>query len=71
MAEIYGFLLNYVTISILTLLCSNDLKNIRLRIIFRLMLIEAAPAYFSVQPASGLALVSAISGFLETIQIFI
>ncbi len=70
MPEILHFFLACMVIFSLALLFSSDRKNIRPQIIIRLMLIEAALAYFSLQASSGSALISVISGFFETLLKF-
>ncbi|WP_313655811.1 nucleoside transporter C-terminal domain-containing protein [Pantoea sp.] len=67
MAAILHFLLALVVIFALALLVSHDRKQIRLRFIIQLIVVEAALGWFFLHAASGLALVGAFAGFFETL----
>ncbi|MGK3143732.1 NupC/NupG family nucleoside CNT transporter [Pantoea sp. C2G6] len=67
MAAILHFLLALAVIFTLALLVSHDRKQIRLRFIVQLMVVEAALGWFFLHSASGLALVGSVGGFFETL----
>ena len=67
MAAILHFLLALVVIFALALLVSHDRKQIRLRFIIQLIVVEAALGWFFLHSAGGLALVSSFAGFFETL----
>lgn len=70
MPDILHFILALVVIFCLALLFSNDRKKIRPRVILQLIVIEAALAYFFLHATSGLSVVTAVSGFFETLLKF-
>lgn len=70
MPDVLHFLLALVVIFCLALLFSNDRKKIRPRVILQLVVIEAALAWFFLHASSGLTLVTAVSGFFETLLKF-
>lgn len=51
----------------LALLVSHDRKQIRLRFIVQLIVVEAALGWFFLHSAGGLALVGSFAGFFETL----
>lgn len=67
MAAILHFLLALVVIFALALLVSHDRKQIRLRFIIQLIVVEAALGWFFLHSAGGLALVGSFAGFFETL----
>ncbi len=67
MAAILHFLLALGVIFALALLVSHDRKQIRLRFIIQLIVVEAALGWFFLHSASGLALVGSVAGFFETL----
>ncbi|WP_313677408.1 NupC/NupG family nucleoside CNT transporter [Pantoea vagans] len=67
MAAILHFLLALVVIFALALLVSHDRKQIRLRFIVQLIVVEAALGWFFLHSAGGLALVGSFAGFFETL----
>ena len=67
MAAILHFLLALVVIFALALLVSHDRKQIRLRFIIQLIVVEAALGWFFLHSAGGLALVCSFAGFFETL----
>lgn len=70
MPDVIHFLLALVVIFCLALLFSNDRKKIRPRVILQLVVIEAALAWFFLHASSGLSVVTAFSGFFETLLKF-
>jgi CNT family concentrative nucleoside transporter len=70
MPDVLHFLLALVVIFCLALLFSNDRKKIRPRVILQLVVIEAGLAWFFLHASSGLTLVTAVSGFFETLLKF-
>lgn len=70
MPDVLHFLLALVVIFCLALLFSNDRKKIRPRVILQLVVIEAVLAWFFLHASSGLTLVTAVSGFFETLLKF-
>ncbi|MBP2195708.1 NupC/NupG family nucleoside CNT transporter [Pantoea cypripedii] len=70
MTAILHFLLALVVIFALALLVSHDRKQIRPRFIIQLLLVEAALGWFFLHSASGLAVVSSVGGFFETLLTF-
>ncbi|WP_288476308.1 nucleoside transporter C-terminal domain-containing protein [uncultured Pantoea sp.] len=70
MAAILHFLLALVVIFALALLVSHDRKQIRLRFIIQLIVVEAALGWFFLHSAGGLALVGSFAGFFETLLSF-
>ena len=67
MAAILHFLLALAVIFALALLVSHDRKQIRLRFIVQLIVVEAALGWFFLHSAGGLALVGSFAGFFETL----
>ena len=67
MAAILHFLLALVVIFALALLVSHDRKQIRLRFIVQLIVVEAALGWFFLHSTGGLALVGSFAGFFETL----
>jgi concentrative nucleoside transporter, CNT family len=70
MTAILHFLLALVVIFALALLVSHDRKQIRPRFIIQLLLVEAALGWFFLHSAGGLAVVSSVGGFFETLLTF-
>lgn len=70
MLQILHFLLALMTIAILALLVSRDRKNIRLRYIFQLLVLEIALAYFFLHSESGLGAIKYFAGLFETLMKF-
>lgn len=70
MPEILHFILAVAVIFLLALLFSHDRKKIRPRVILQLLVIEGALAWFFLHAASGLTLVTSISGFFTTLLKF-
>ena len=70
MPDVIHFFLALAVIFCLALLFSNDRKKIRPRVILQLVVIEAALAYFFLHATSGLTVVTAVSGFFETLLKF-
>ncbi|WP_147200379.1 nucleoside transporter C-terminal domain-containing protein [Pantoea sp. MBD-2R] len=70
MPEILHFILAVAAIFLLALLFSHDRKKIRPRVIFQLLVIEGALAWFFLHAASGLTLVAAVSDFFTTLLKF-
>ncbi len=67
MIAILHFLLALVVIFALALLVSHDRKHIRPRFIIQLLIVEAALGWFFLHSAGGQSVVSAVSGFFETL----
>ncbi|MDT0176477.1 NupC/NupG family nucleoside CNT transporter [Pantoea sp. RRHST58] len=70
MTSILHFLLALAVIFALALLVSHDRKQIRLRYIVQLIVVEAALGWFFLHAASGQAAVGAFSGFFEKLLTF-
>ena len=70
MTSILHFLLALAVIFALALLVSHDRKQIRLRYIVQLIVVEAALGWFFLHSASGQAAVGAFSGFFEKLLTF-
>lgn len=70
MLHILHFLLALIAISLLALLASHDRKNIKLRYIFQLLIIEIALAYFFLHSESGLGAIRYFSGLFESLMKF-
>ena len=70
MTSILHFLLALAVIFALALLVSHDRKQIRLRYIVQLIVVEAALGWFFLHSASGQGAVSAFSGFFEKLLTF-
>ncbi|NIF24094.1 NupC/NupG family nucleoside CNT transporter [Candidatus Pantoea multigeneris] len=67
MTALLHFLLALVVIFALALLVSHDRKLIRPRYIMQLLVVEALLGWFFLHSASGLAVVTSVSGFFETL----
>ncbi|WP_017348860.1 NupC/NupG family nucleoside CNT transporter [Pantoea sp. A4] len=67
MTALLHFLLALVVIFALALLVSHDRKLIRPRYIVQLLVVEALLGWFFLHSASGLAVVTSVSGFFETL----
>jgi CNT family concentrative nucleoside transporter len=61
------FVLALVVIFFMAFIFSNDRKKIRPRVILQLVVIEALLAWFFLHASSGLAVVTAVSGFFENL----
>nr|MBA2817733.1 Nucleoside-transport system protein NupC [Candidatus Pantoea persica] len=70
MIAILHFLLALAVIFALALLASHDRKQIRLRYIVQLIVVEAALGWFFLHSASGQAAIGAFSGFFEKLLTF-
>lgn len=70
MLHILHFLLALIAIALLALLASHDRKNIKLRYIFQLLIIEIALAYFFLHSESGLGAIRYFSGLFESLMKF-
>ncbi|HDL7659671.1 TPA: NupC/NupG family nucleoside CNT transporter [Yersinia enterocolitica] len=70
MLQILHFLLALITIAVLALLASHDRKNIKLRYIFQLLIIEIALAYFFLHSESGLGAIRYFAGLFESLMKF-
>ena len=70
MLQILHFLLALIAIAVLALLASHDRKNIRLRYIFQLLVIEIALAYFFLHSESGLGAIKYFAGLFESLMKF-
>ncbi len=67
MPTLFHFILALVVIFFLAFIFSNDRKKIRPRVILQLVIIEALLAWFFLHASSGLAVVTAVSGFFENL----
>ncbi|CFR12455.1 nucleoside permease [Yersinia frederiksenii] len=70
MLQILHFLLALIAIAVLALLASHDRKNIKLRYIFQLLIIEIALAYFFLHSESGLGSIKYFAGLFESLMKF-
>ncbi|MFV8809825.1 NupC/NupG family nucleoside CNT transporter [Yersinia enterocolitica] len=70
MLQILHFLLALIAIAVLALLASHDRKNIKLRYIFQLLIIEIALAYFFLHSESGLGAIRYFAGLFESLMKF-
>ncbi|EKN6024876.1 NupC/NupG family nucleoside CNT transporter [Yersinia enterocolitica] len=70
MLQILHFLLALIAIAVLALLASHDRKNIKLRYIFQLLIIEIALAYFFLHSESGLGVIRYFAGLFESLMKF-
>lgn len=70
MLQILHFLLALIAIAVLALLASHDRKNIKLRYIFQLLIIETALAYFFLHSESGLGAIRYFAGLFESLMKF-
>ncbi|ENG6258445.1 NupC/NupG family nucleoside CNT transporter [Yersinia enterocolitica] len=70
MLQILHFLLALIAITVLALLASHDRKNIKLRYIFQLLIIEIALAYFFLHSESGLGAIRYFAGLFESLMKF-
>lgn len=70
MLQILHFLLALIAIAVLALLASHDRKNIKLRYIFQLLIIEIALAYFFLHSESGLGAIRYFAGLFESLMNF-
>lgn len=70
MAAVLHFLLALAVIFALALLVSHDRKKIRIRFIVQLIAVEAALGWFFLHSASGLAVITVVGGFFETLLQF-
>lgn len=70
MLQIQHFLLALIAIAVLALLASHDRKNIKLRYIFQLLIIEIALAYFFLHSESGLGAIRYFAGLFESLMKF-
>ncbi|MGE4801498.1 NupC/NupG family nucleoside CNT transporter [Yersinia hibernica] len=70
MLQILHFLLALIAIAALALLASHDRKNIKLRYILQLLIIEIALAYFFLHADSGLGAIKYFAGLLESLMKF-
>lgn len=59
-----------IAIAVLALLASHDRKNIKLRYIFQLLIIEIALAYFFLHSESGLGAIRYFAGLFESLMKF-
>lgn len=67
MPSVLHFILALVVIFFLAFIFSNDRKKIRPRVILQLIVIEGLLAWFFLHASSGLAMVTAVSGFFENL----
>jgi len=67
MPSVLHFILALVVIFFMAFIFSNDRKKIRPRVILQLVVIEALLAWFFLHASSGLAVVTAVSGFFENL----
>jgi CNT family concentrative nucleoside transporter len=67
MPSVLHFVLALVVIFFMAFIFSNDRKKIRPRVILQLVVIEALLAWFFLHASSGLAIVTAVSGFFENL----
>ncbi|MCC3702775.1 NupC/NupG family nucleoside CNT transporter [Rouxiella badensis] len=67
MPSVLHFILALVVIFFMAFIFSNDRKKIRPRVILQLVVIEALLAWFFLHASSGLAIVTAVSGFFENL----
>jgi CNT family concentrative nucleoside transporter len=67
MPSVLHFVLALVVIFFMAFIFSNDRKKIRPRVILQLVVIEALLAWFFLHASSGLAVVTAVSGFFENL----
>ncbi|MEJ4047266.1 NupC/NupG family nucleoside CNT transporter [Erwinia sp. SLM-02] len=67
MSAVLHFILALAIILSLALLFSADRRKIRPRVLLQLIVIEGALAWFFLHASSGLSVVSAVSGFFETL----
>ncbi|EKN4870365.1 NupC/NupG family nucleoside CNT transporter [Yersinia enterocolitica] len=70
MLQVLHFLLALIAIAVLALLASHDRKNIKLRYIFQLLIIEIALAYFFLHSKSGLGAIKYFAGLFESLMKF-
>ncbi|CNI45629.1 NupC/NupG family nucleoside CNT transporter [Yersinia pekkanenii] len=70
MLQILHFLLALITIATLALLASRDRKNIKLRYIFQLLVLEIALAYFFLHSESGSGAIKYFAGLFESLMKF-
>ncbi|ELW8960106.1 TPA: NupC/NupG family nucleoside CNT transporter [Yersinia enterocolitica] len=70
MLQTLHFLLALIAIAVLALLASHDRKNIKLRYIFQLLIIEIALAYFFLHSESGLGAIRYFAGLFESLMKF-
>ncbi|MFL4558065.1 NupC/NupG family nucleoside CNT transporter [Yersinia kristensenii] len=70
MLQILHFLLALIAIAVLALLASHDRKNIKLRYIFQLLIIEILLAYFFLHSESGLGAIKYFAGLFESLMKF-
>ncbi|HDL7015731.1 TPA: NupC/NupG family nucleoside CNT transporter [Yersinia enterocolitica] len=70
MLQILHFLLALIAIAVLALLASHDRKNIKLRYIFQLLIIEIALAYFFLHSESGSGAIRYFAGLFESLMKF-
>ncbi|AHM76470.1 NupC/NupG family nucleoside CNT transporter [Yersinia hibernica] len=70
MLQILHFLLALIAIAALALLASHDRKNIKLRYILQLLIIEIALAYFFLHADSGLGAIKYFAGLFESLMKF-
>lgn len=70
MLQILHFLLALIAIAVLALLASHDRKNIKLRYILQLLIIEIALAYFFLHSESGLDAIKYFAGLFESLMKF-
>lgn len=70
MLQILHFLLALIAIAVLALLASHDRKNIKLRYIFQLLIIEIALAYFFLHSESGLGSIKYFAVLFESLMKF-
>ncbi|EPZ8124987.1 NupC/NupG family nucleoside CNT transporter [Yersinia enterocolitica] len=70
MLQILHFLLALIAIAVLALLASHDRKNIKLRYIFQLLIIEIALAYFFLHSESGLGAIKYFARLFESLMKF-
>ncbi|HDL7337962.1 TPA: NupC/NupG family nucleoside CNT transporter [Yersinia enterocolitica] len=70
MLQILHFILALIAIAVLALLASHDRKNIKLRYIFQLLIIEIALAYFFLHSESGLGAIRYFAGLFESLMKF-
>ncbi|WP_045048697.1 NupC/NupG family nucleoside CNT transporter [Rouxiella chamberiensis] len=67
MPPVLHFILALAVIFFLAFIFSNDRKKIRPRVILQLVVIEGLLAWFFLHATSGLAIVTAVSGFFENL----
>ena len=67
MAHIFHFILAMVVVAVLALLASKNRKQIRIRYVIQLLVIEVLLAWFFLNSEAGLGFVRAFAGFFDTL----